>query len=222
MTAIGIIGSGRIGSTVAKLAVGTGHHVVLSNSRGRETLEELVTELGPQARAATRDEAAAAGELVVVSIPIKAYPTLSGLPLGGRIVMDTGNYYPDRDGDIPELAAKTLTDSEYLVRYLPDAEVVKVFNNIFYKHLLNLTRPAGASDRSALPIAGDSPSAKAAVSQFLGSIGYEVVDTGALSDGWRQQSGTPVYGTPYGLFDNEHGTPADAGAIREGLAAASR
>jgi predicted dinucleotide-binding enzyme len=222
MTTIGIIGSGRIGSTVAKLAVGAGHDVVLSNSRDPETLDELVSELGPRARAASRDEAASAGDLVLVSIPIKAYPTLSGLSLAGTIVMDTGNYYPDRDGDIPELGAKTLTDSEYLVRYLPGAEVVKVFNNIFFKHLSNLARSAGASDRSALPIAGDSAAAKAAVSEFLDSIGYDVVDSGALSDGWRHQPGTPVYGTPYGPFDNEHGTSAGAGAISEGLAAASR
>jgi 8-hydroxy-5-deazaflavin:NADPH oxidoreductase len=222
MTTIGIIGSGMIGSTVAKLAVDAGHDVVLSNSRGPDTLNELVGELGPRARAATRDEAAALGELVLVSIPIKAYPTLTDLSVDGTIIMDTGNYYPGRDGLVPELDAKTLTESEYLVRYLPGAELVKVFNNIFYKHLLNLARPAGATDRSALPVAGDSPIAKAAVAEFLESIGYEVVDEGPLPDGWRQQPGTPVYGTPYGAFDNEHGTPADAGAIREALAAASR
>jgi 8-hydroxy-5-deazaflavin:NADPH oxidoreductase len=222
MTTIGIIGSGRIGGTVAKLAIDAGYDVVLSNSRGPETLDGLVTELGPGARAASRDEAAAVGDLVLVSIPIKAYPTLSALSLAGTIVMDTGNYYPDRDGNISELGAKTVTDSEYLVRYLPGAEVVKVFNNIFFKHLLNLARPAGASDRSALPIAGDNAAAKAAVAEFLDSIGYDAVDTGSLADGWRQQPGTPVYGTPYGPFDDEDGTSAVSSVIREGLAAASR
>jgi predicted dinucleotide-binding enzyme len=222
MTIIGIIGSGSIGGTVARLAVSAGHDVVISNSRGPETLAQLVTELGPRAEAATRVEAAAAGDIVLVSVPIKAYPTLCEVTVAGKVVMDTGNYYPDRDGEIPELSAKVLTDSEYLARYLPGAEIVKVFNNIFYKHLLNLARPAGASDRSVLPIAGDSAIAKATVTEFLDSIGYGVVDAGSLQDGWRQQPGTPVYGPPYGAFDNERGTPADADVIRSALAAATR
>ena len=222
MTTVGIIGSGNIGSTVARLAVGAEHEVVLRNSRGPETLQELVTELGSRARAATRDEAAAAGDIVLVSIPIKAYPTLSGAAWAGTTVMDTGNYYPERDGEIPELTTKTLTDSEYLAGLLPGAEVVKVFNNIYFKHLLNLARHSGASDRSALPIAGDSAPAKAAVAGFLDSIGYDAVDARSLSDSWRQQPGTPVYGTPYGPFDNEHGTSADASSIRSALAAALR
>jgi hypothetical protein len=222
MTVVGIIGSGNIGGTVAELAVRAGHEVVVSNSRGPETLKELVNELGPLARAATRSEAAAAGDLVLVSMPIKAYPSLSELALSGKTVMDTGNYYPDRDGEIPELAAKTLTDSEYLARHLRGTEVVKVFNNIFYKHLLNLARPQGAGDRSALPICGDSARAKATVVEFLNSIGYDVVDVGSLSDGWRQQPGTPAYGPPYGAFDNEFGTSAAASTIEIALASASQ
>jgi len=222
MTTIGLIGSGMIGSTVARLAVGAGHDVVLSNSRGPETLQELVSELGPRARAATRAEAAEVGDFVLVSTPIKAYPALSDVTVAGKVVLDTGNYYPQRDGEIPELATKTLTDSEYLVSFLPGAEVVKVFNNIFYQHLLNLARAAGATDRTALPIVGDSATAKAIVAEFLDSIGYGVVDAGALPDGWRQQPGTPVYGTPYGSFDDEHGTPADEAVIRSALAAATR
>lgn len=222
MTTVGIIGSGNIGSTVARLAVGAGHDVVLSNSRGPETLDPLVSELGTRARAATRDEAAAAGEIVLVSVPIRAYPTLSGTPLAGKLVMDTGNYYPQRDGEIPELAAQALTDSEYLARFLQGADVVKVFNNIFSKHLLHLARPAGATDRTALPIAGDSQAGKAAVTEFLDSIGYGTVDAGSLAEGWRQQPGTPVYGSPYGSFDDEQGTPADGESIRAALAAATR
>jgi predicted dinucleotide-binding enzyme len=221
MTVVGIIGSGHIGSSVARLAVSAGHDVVISNSRGPDTLRDLVNELGPRASAATRVEAADAGDIVLVSVPIRAYPSLSDVSVAGKVVMDTGNYYPDRDGEIPELAARTVTDSEYLVRYLPGAEVVKVFNNIFYEHLLNLARPQGASDRSALPIAGDSATAKEKVIEFLDSIGYEVVDVGSLSDGWRQQPGTPVYGPPYGAFDNKLGTPAGASTIEAALAAAS-
>ena len=100
--------------------------------------------------------------------------------------------------------------------------MVKVFNNIFYKHLESLSRPSGAPDRSFLPIAGDEPEAKAAVTAFLDSIGYGAVDAGPLAEGWRQQPGTPVYGAPYGSFDDEKGAPAGAEVIRAALAAASR
>jgi predicted dinucleotide-binding enzyme len=207
---------------VAKLAVNAGHDVVLSNSRGPGTLRELAAALGRRAQVATSHEAAAAGDIVLVSIPVKAYPMLLGEPLGGKVVMDTGNYYPQRDGQVPELDAGSLTDSEYLLRYLPEAKVVKVFNNIFFKHLLNLARPFGASDRSALPIVGDSGTAKATVTEFLNSIGYETVDGGRLAEGWRQQPGTPVYATPYGPLDDEQGTPATDDTIRAALRAASR
>jgi predicted dinucleotide-binding enzyme len=211
-----------IGSTVARLAVDAGYDVVLSNSRSPDTLRDLVAQLGPQACAAKADEAAAAGEIVLISVPLKAYPALSKTPVAGKVVMDTGNYYPERDGEISELDAKTLTDSEYLARHLPGARVVKVFNNIFFKHLLNLARPGDAADRSFLPIAGDDDSSKATVVDFLDSIGYGAVDAGPLSEGWRQQPGTPVYGPPYGSFDNEQGTPAGADVIRTALAAATR
>jgi 8-hydroxy-5-deazaflavin:NADPH oxidoreductase len=207
---------------VARLAVDAGHDVVLSNSRGPETLAELVAELGPRARAATGAEAAAAGDLVLVTVPLLAYPSLPAAALAGKTVLDTGNYYPQRDGQITGHDNGTLTDSGYLAQHLPGARVVKVFNNIFFKHLLNLARPAGAADRSYLPIAGDNAGAKADVVAFLDSIGYGAVDDGSLADSWRQQPGTPVYGTPYGEFENEKGTPADAAVVREALAAATR
>jgi len=210
-----------IGGTVARLAVQAGHDVVLSNSRGPETLAELVAELGPRARAASGAEAATAGDLVLVSVPLRAYPSLPSSSLTGKTVLDTGNYYAERDGRIAALDLGELTGSEYLAQFLPGASVVKVFNNIFYKHLQNLARPTGASDRTYLPIAGND-TAKAAVTAFLDSIGYGAVDSGPLAEGWRQQPGTPVYGTPYGEFENEKGTPADAAVIRAALAAATR
>lgn len=184
MATVGLVGSGHIGSAVARLAVSAGHNVVLSNSRGPDTLQELAAELGDRARAATGSEAASAGDIVMVSVPLKAYPHLSGLPLAGKVVMDTGNYYPQRDGQIPELDTKSLTDSEYLLGHLPGSQVVKVFNNIFFKHLLNLARPSGAADRSAVPIAGNSKEAKAAVTEFLDSI-----DTGPSTQGCWQKVG---------------------------------
>jgi predicted dinucleotide-binding enzyme len=222
MTTVGIIGSGQIGSTIARLAIEAGHQIVLSNSRGPETLAGTIAELGPRASAATGAEAAAAGDIVVVSVPVKAFPDLPTAALAGKTVIDTCNYGPERDGHIPELDGASLTSSELLLRYIPDAMLVKAFNNIWYKHLLSLARPAGAADRSYLPIAGDSSSAKAAVTEFVESIGYGVVDTGPLAESWRQATNTPVWGTPYGPFSDEQGQPVGEDAIRAALASATR
>ncbi len=222
MTIVGFIGSGNIGGTVARLSVAAGHQVVLSNSRGPATLAGLVGELGLLARAGTAEDAAAAGDIVVVSVPFKAYLSLPAGPLAGKLVLDTCNYYPERDGHIAALDDGIETSSELLQHQLAGAAVVKVFNNIFFKHLLSLSRPAGAADRSYLPIAGDDPVAKAEAARFLDSIGYGAVDVGNLADSWRQEPGTPVYGPPYGSFTDEAGTPAGEAVIREALSKASR
>ena len=145
MTTVGFVGSGAIGNSIARLAVGAGHQVVLSNSRGPETLADTAAELGPRASAATSGEAAAAGDIVVVTVPVKAFPNLPAAPLAGKTVIDTCNYGPERDGHIPELEGKSITSSELLLRYIPQAMLVKAFNNIFFKHLLALARPAGAT-----------------------------------------------------------------------------
>jgi predicted dinucleotide-binding enzyme len=218
MTTIGFIGSGYLGGTVARLAAAAGYDVVLSNSRGPQTLEDLVEELGPRARAATPAEAAAAGDLVVVSIPPRAYPAVPVQPLAGKPVLDTINYIPQRDGRIPELYDGPLSSSEVLQRHLGTAYVVKVFNNIAFMHLGSLARPAGATDRSALPIAGDDPAAKAAVTRFLDAIGYDTVDAGALGSGGRRfQFGTRAFVAPYGTLGDERGTPVGVAAIRAAL-----
>ncbi|GHF40289.1 hypothetical protein FHX82_004808 [Amycolatopsis bartoniae] len=226
MTTLGLIGSGHIGSTVARLAVAAGYDVVLSNSRGPETLGELVAELGPKARAATAAEAAEAGDLVVVSIPLGRYRDVPAAPLAGKVVIDTGNYYPARDGEIAELADGTTTQTELVQRHLADAKVVKAFNNIFFRHLGELARPAGAADRSALAIAGDDAGAKATVTAFLDDLGYDTVDAGPLSEGWRFQPGTPAYGPPYAggaeNFMDVPGHPVSAEELRKVLASAER
>ena len=222
MTTVGIIGSGMIGGTVARLSVAAGHRVVLSNSRGPETLRELVAELGPLATAATSGQAAEAGDLVVVAVPVKAIADVPAALLAGKPVLDTGNYYPQRDGQIEVLDNGALTTSGLLQRHLPGAHVVKVFNNIYFRHLASLARPSGSADRSALPIAGDDAAAKKAVTEYLDSIGYDAVDYGSLADSWRQQPGTPAYGAPYGPFASATGAPADAAKIRAALAQASR
>ena len=195
-TTLGFIGSGLIGGNLARLAVSAGIDVVLSNSRGPETLAGLAAELGDRAHAATGEEAARA-DLVVVSVPLTAYRHLPSDALAGRIVIDTTNYYPQRDGRIPELDSDELTSSELLQRTLPQTTVVKAFNNVFHHQLLTLARPAGSPDRSALPIAGDDDAAKAAVSGLMDSLGYDAVDTGALSVSWRSEPKTPVYVMPY-------------------------
>ncbi|MER5645472.1 NAD(P)-binding domain-containing protein [Streptosporangium sp. NPDC002524] len=226
MTTVGLIGSGNIGGTVARLAVAAGYDVVLSNSRGPQTLKELVDELGPKASAATSAEAAAAGDLVVVSVPLRAYLDVPAEPLAGKTVLDTNNYYPQRDGNLPELDAGSTTSSELLQRHLAASKVVKVFNNIYFEHLRALARPSGATDRSALAIAGDDAGAKGETTAFLDRIGYDTVDAGALADGWRFQPGTPAYGFVYagGLenFWESPGVPFEGSALRTKLADAQR
>lgn len=225
MTTIGLIGAGHIGSTVARLAVDAGHDVVLSNSRGPETLVDLVAELGDHARAATAEEAAADGEIVVVTIPLRSYREVPVEPLRGKVVIDTNNYYPQRDGEIPELEDESTTTSELLQAHLPESFVVKAFNNIYFQHLLGLARPAGSEDRSALAVAGDDDAAKKAVADLLDDLGYDTVDAGPLAEGWRFQRDTAAYGTPYAEgWGTAHMSmrTGDADRVRELLGQARR
>jgi predicted dinucleotide-binding enzyme len=194
MTTIGLIGAGHIGSQVARLAIAHGYRVVISNSRGPETLAELVTELGPDARAASAAEAARAGDIVVVTVPLKNYRQVPVEPLAGKIVIDTNNYYPQRDGHIPELDNESSTTSELLQAHLPASKVVKAFNHIYAAQLTTDGRPAGTPDRRALVIAGDDRDAKATVSALLDQFGFDAVDAGPLKEGWRIQRDTPGYG----------------------------
>jgi predicted dinucleotide-binding enzyme len=218
MATIGFIGSGRIGGTVARLAAAAGYRVVLSNSRGPQTLHELVSEIGPLASAGTTQEAAEQGDIVVVAIPLRAYQDVPAAALAGKPVIDANNYYPQRDGHIGELDAGSVTSTELLQRHLPDARVVKAFNNIFYRHLLSLARPHGAPDRSALLIAVDDPAARTAVTEFLDAIGYDTVESGTLARSARQEPGSAVYGGVYGSMDDDAGTPIGAAALQARLA----
>src|SRR3954467_12422881 len=155
MAIIGIIGAGHIGSQIARLAIASGHDVVISNSRGPETLSGLIEELGPKARAATPVEAARAGDIVVVSVPLKNYRAGPVEPLAGKIVIDTNNYYPERDGHIRELDNESTTTAELLQAHLPTSKVVKAFNHIYSSELTSHSQPAGTPNRRALVIAGD-------------------------------------------------------------------
>ena len=194
MATIGFIGAGHIGSQLARLAVKNGHDVVVSNARGPDTLAGLVKELGPRARAGTPAEAAAAGDIVVVTIPLKNYRTVPVAPLAGKIVIDTNNYYPQRDGHIAELDSETTTTAELLQAHLPQSKVVKAFNHIYAASLTTEGQPTGTKNRRALVIAGDDPDARATVARLIDQFGFDVVDAGALKEGWRIQRDTPGYG----------------------------
>jgi predicted dinucleotide-binding enzyme len=194
MTTLGLIGAGNIGSQVARLAVKHGYDVVISNSRGPESLAALVTELGPRARAATVLDAAKAGEIVVVTIPLKAYASVPVEPLAGKLVIDTNNYYPQRDGHIKELDDESTTTAELLQNHLPKSKVVKAFNHIYARELTTDGKPAGTPNRRALVIAGDDAGAKATVTKMLDAFGFDTVDAGPLAEGWRIQRDTPGYG----------------------------
>jgi predicted dinucleotide-binding enzyme len=211
MTTLGIIGAGRIGSQVARLAVAHGYSVVISNSRGPETLAALIQELGPKARAATPVDAAKEGDIVVVTIPLKSYRTVAVEPLVGKVVIDTNNYYPQRDGRIPELDNESTTTAELLQAHLPRSRVVKAFNHIYAAELTTHGQPAGSQNRRALVIAGDDSSAKAIVTAMLDAFGFDTVDAGPLKEGWRIQRDTPGYGPR-----------RNAEELRKDLAAAKR
>jgi len=193
--------------------------------RGPETLTELVDELGRSGRAATAADAAAAGDLVVVTVPLKAYRAVPVEPLRGKVVVDTNNYYPQRDGQIAELDDESTTTSELLQAHLPESHVVKAFNNIVFKQLGTLQRPSGDPSRSALPVAGDDEGAKRTVSEFLDSLGYDAYDAGPLAEGWRYQRDTAAYVRPYfgpsGDADGP-GSQVTAAQLKELLAAAKR
>ncbi|HEY2896043.1 MAG TPA: NAD(P)-binding domain-containing protein [Gemmatimonadaceae bacterium] len=192
---IGIIGAGHIGGALVRRFTKLGHDVSVANSRGPATLRALATETG--AKAVTVQDAVRDKDLVVVTIPEKS---VSGLPKDlfdaarpDTVVIDTGNYYPKRDGRIEEIERGT-TESRWVSKQL-GRPVIKVFNNIYAQHLLDLGKQAGAPGRIALPVAGDDAKAKAIVIRLLDELGFDGVDAGAIDESWRQQPGTPVYGT---------------------------
>ena len=197
MTTIGFVGSGNIGGTLAHLAVDAGYDVVVSNSRGPETLADLVQSLGAKARAATSEQAAADGDIVVVTIPLGKIDQVSAQSLAGKVVIDTCNYYPERDGAITALDEKKTTTSGLVQEHLGSAHVVKAFNNIYFGHLGSMQRARGAADRNTLMIAGDDAAAKKTVADFIDAIGYDVFDTGSLTDSWRFQRDQPAYAGAY-------------------------
>ncbi|MFK0167605.1 NADPH-dependent F420 reductase [Streptomyces sp. NPDC090306] len=208
---IGIIGAGNIGGNLTRRLTALGHDVSVANSRTPETLQDLAAETG--AIPVVASEAARNAEIVVVTVPLKAVPSLpSGLfdeAADGVVVIDTGNYYPQqRDGRIDEIEDGGLTESRWTERQIGHP-VVKAFNGTYAQDILDRHRPAGDPERMALPVAGDDAAAKRVVRDLIDELGFDTVDAGGIDDSWRQQPGTPVYGL--------RGTPA---AVEEALAKA--
>jgi predicted dinucleotide-binding enzyme len=194
---IAIIGSGKIGSTAARLFVDAGHEVAVANSRGPDSLSELAAELGERAHAAAVEDAASFGELVLVAIPFGRYRELPAAQLAGRTVMDATNYYPQRDGHFAEIDDDSTTSTELLAAHLPGAHVVKAFNTLNWKVLLEQGDAAAGDQRIALFIAGDDQDGKDRVAALIEQIGFAPVDTGSLAAGGRrQQAGGPLFGKP--------------------------
>jgi 8-hydroxy-5-deazaflavin:NADPH oxidoreductase len=193
---IGTIGAGHIGGTLARLLAAAGHEIAISNSSGSDSLKGLAAKIGPMVHAAAPSEAAAFGEVVIVSIPFGHYRSLPAHELAGKIVIDTNNYYPDRDGLLAELDSGRSTSSEMLQAHLPQARVVKAFNTNYARVLREGARPIGAPDRIAVPIAGDEDAAKKVVSSLVDEIGFDPVDVGSLAEGRKLQPGSPVYTRP--------------------------
>ena len=173
MAPLGIIGSGNIGSALARLAVASGGKVVMANSRGPGSLGDLISELGPAASAGTVEQAAGAGEVVVVSVPLFAVRSLPAGLLAGKVVLDTSNYYPFRDGRVAELDSESMTTSELVREWLGGVRLVKAFNNILAHHIPQLARPSGAADRTALPLASDDGAANRVAAELAGRLGFE-------------------------------------------------
>jgi predicted dinucleotide-binding enzyme len=208
---IGIIGVGNIGEALTRRFTDLGHHVWIANSRGPQSLSAIAQATG--AKAVTVGEAARGRDVVVVTIPEKNIPNLPANLFDGEpdslVVVDTGNYYPQqRDGRIEEIESG-ITESRWVAQHLR-RNVVKAFNNIYAAHLRDAGKPAGSEGRIALPVAGDDGRAVAIVSGLIDELGFDPVVAGDLDESWRQQPGTPVYGTDY-----------DAAGVRRALAEAS-
>jgi 8-hydroxy-5-deazaflavin:NADPH oxidoreductase len=189
MSTIGIIGSGHVGSNLAKAAIAHGYDVVLSGSGEPDTLRALASELGPKARAATAGEAAAAGDFAIVATPISAVKSIPVEPLRNKVVIATINYFPQRDGSIAEIDDGSITVPGVLQRHLPDSKVVRAFSMIDAADMSGDGHPKGDKRRRAIAIAGDDAAAKRLVAGLADEFGFDVVDLGALAESWRVDPG---------------------------------
>jgi 8-hydroxy-5-deazaflavin:NADPH oxidoreductase len=201
MTTIGILGSGHVGSNLAKAAIAHGYDVVLSNSQGPDSLVGLVKELGPQARAATPAEAAAEGDFAIVAIPLTAIDQIPVDPLAEKVVIATINYFPQRYGHVPEIDNGTTTAPGLLQAHLPTSRVVRAFSMINAAEMSGDGHPAGDPRRRALALAGDDPAAKQLVTGLYHEFGFDAVDIGGLDESWRIEAGQPAFVTRQNLAE---------------------
>jgi predicted dinucleotide-binding enzyme len=191
---IGVIGAGRVGSTLARHFTAAEHQVLLANSRGPQTLRTLAFELGDNAYPGTAEEAAEFGEVVVVAVPFRGFEEVPVEGTAGKPVIDTTNYDPRRDGHYPQLDDNSTTSSEMLQAHLPGAHVIKAFNAMRWDHIRDYGRPGGALTRYGIPVSGDDSAAKLTVVDLIDEMGFEPVDAGDLAHGGRRhQPGTPVF-----------------------------
>ena len=193
MTTIGIIGAGEVGSQIARAAIANGYRVVIANSRGPETLAGLVAELGPSARAATAAGAAEAGEFVVIAVPLKLVNDMPVAQLANKIVLDTNNYMPWRDGRYALVDTGAKTEHELRQDQLPTSKVAKAFTHIQAPRLLLSARPAGTPGRHALSVSSDYPEAVALVTRLYDQFGFDTADNSPLSESWRSGPGQPAW-----------------------------
>lgn len=193
MATIGIIGAGEVGSNIARAAIASGYEVVIANSQGPETLGRLVEELGPSARAATAAQAAAAGDFVVVAVPLKLLNDMPAAELAGKIVIDTNNYMPWRDGHYPVVDRGEKTEHELRQEQLPASRVVKAFTHIQAPRIIAWARPAGSPDRVALAASSDFPEAVEIVMRLHDQFGFDTVDNSPLRESWRTRPGQPAW-----------------------------
>lgn len=227
MNRIGIIGSGSIGAGVARLAVAAGYEVLIANSRGPESLTDLIDELGARAQAGDVRAAAEFGDIPVLAVPLGVYSKLPADAFAGKTILSTGNYYPHRDGRIEQLDNLQSTTAEYEQALLPDSVIVKAFNDILFLHIPRL---ANSTPRTALPIAGDDDEAKAGVSRIVAALGFKPVDAGTLAESWRSEPESGAYTQSYAadeeVFKRDYradpGAPLSADRLRELLAASYR
>jgi 8-hydroxy-5-deazaflavin:NADPH oxidoreductase len=201
MATIGIIGGGHVGSNLAQAAIAHGYDVVVSNSQGPDSLARLVAELGPRARAAVPEDAAAAGDFAIVAIPITTVGQVPVEPLAGKVVIATINYFPQRDGHIAAIDDGTMTAPGILQAHLPASKVVRAFSMVDAADMSGDGHPAGDPKRRALALAGDDPSARALVAGLYDEFGFDTVDLGGLGESWRVDPGQPAFVTRQSLAE---------------------
>lgn len=193
MATIGIIGAGEVGSQIARAAIRSGYTVVIANSRGPETLADLIAELGPSARAATASVAASAGDFVVIAVPLKRVNDMPVDALAGKIVLDTNNYMAWRDGRFPDVEAGRRTVHELRQEQLPTSKIAKAFTHIQAPRLFISAKPSGAPDRHALSVSSDYPEAVELVTRLYDQFGFATVDNSPLAESWRSGPGQPAW-----------------------------